>query len=301
MLDTKVYCKPQNTLALIHRKSAHLQHTFSGVVKAQCVRFARICSNRQNYREISNKLIQSLQKRGFHGRHSIIPLVRQIESSYFDNMPQTWMACGSIKCSLCKYWSDIPQVILQSQSQKLNTKADCNSINSVYIIWCRTCPDAFYVGQTTGLRQRLLNHISDIRRNKKTSISNHFNQHIFNSLSDVMACNVLENLDDRIYLRQDKILSQLNRLENKWIHRLGSNTTGLNKEPHGTNMITIKGPHSRATSVLARKFTTLAYSLLGQPDPGVNPKSRHRFCPKIIYAPSIRRKISNFLVRSKLT
>jgi len=52
---------------------------------------------------------------------------------------------------------------------------DCNSKDPIYIISCAEC-NKLYVGQTSRmLKERLNNHRSDIKLNKNTAVSKHFN------------------------------------------------------------------------------------------------------------------------------
>ena len=52
---------------------------------------------------------------------------------------------------------------------------NCLSKNIIYIIECKACGDK-YVGETGRcLKDRMFNHISDIRRNKNGPVSRHFN------------------------------------------------------------------------------------------------------------------------------
>ena len=44
-LHTKVYFKETDTHQLLHRDSNHPNHTCAGIVRAQMIRFKRICNN----------------------------------------------------------------------------------------------------------------------------------------------------------------------------------------------------------------------------------------------------------------
>ena len=47
------------------KKSFHPQHTFRGVVKSQFLRFHRICTRKEHFREAEETLFKALRKRGY--------------------------------------------------------------------------------------------------------------------------------------------------------------------------------------------------------------------------------------------
>uniref|UniRef100_A0A1A8LK21 GIY-YIG domain-containing protein n=1 Tax=Nothobranchius pienaari TaxID=704102 RepID=A0A1A8LK21_9TELE len=64
-LDTKVYFKPTDSHALLHKDSFHPPHTFKGIVRSQLIRFQRICSRPEDFREATKTLFVVLRKRGY--------------------------------------------------------------------------------------------------------------------------------------------------------------------------------------------------------------------------------------------
>ena len=67
-LATKVYFKPTDRHALLHRKSYHPQHTFRGLIKSQLIRFHRICTYPDDVEEATLTLFQALATRGYSRR-----------------------------------------------------------------------------------------------------------------------------------------------------------------------------------------------------------------------------------------
>lgn len=65
ILDTRVYFKPTDTHALLHKKSFHPQHTFKGLLKSQLLRFDRICNNQTDKENATRTLFEKLRKRGY--------------------------------------------------------------------------------------------------------------------------------------------------------------------------------------------------------------------------------------------
>lgn len=64
-LDTKVYFKTTDTHALLYKSSFHPKHTFKGIIKSQLLRFKRICSREQDFRDATRVLFRVLTTRGY--------------------------------------------------------------------------------------------------------------------------------------------------------------------------------------------------------------------------------------------
>jgi len=64
-LQTRVYFKDTDTHQLLHKLSFHPRHTFTGVLKAQLLRFKRISSSYSDYSNSCSTLFAALQKRNY--------------------------------------------------------------------------------------------------------------------------------------------------------------------------------------------------------------------------------------------
>lgn len=64
-LDIKVFFKTTDTHALLYKNSFHPKHTFKGVVKSQILRFKRICTGEENFKEATRILFEALRGRGY--------------------------------------------------------------------------------------------------------------------------------------------------------------------------------------------------------------------------------------------
>lgn len=64
-LDIRVYFKRTDTHALLHRHSFHPSHTFTGIIKAQLIRFKRICTQKEDFEEAVKILFRALLRRGY--------------------------------------------------------------------------------------------------------------------------------------------------------------------------------------------------------------------------------------------
>jgi len=67
-LHTRVYFKPTDTHALLHKHSYHPKHTFKGIIKSQIIRFYRISSCKQDLDYAINTLFNAIRRRGYSKR-----------------------------------------------------------------------------------------------------------------------------------------------------------------------------------------------------------------------------------------
>lgn len=67
-LDHKLYVKPTDTHALLHRKSFHPKHTFTGIIKSQLLRYARGCSRETDKETATTTLFKALKHRSYTRR-----------------------------------------------------------------------------------------------------------------------------------------------------------------------------------------------------------------------------------------
>lgn len=83
-LDIKVFFKETDTHALLHKRSFHPRHTYSGLVKSQLLRFSRICTQERDFREATRILFGALKQRGYSRS-----FLRKILKSYLTKGTQT--------------------------------------------------------------------------------------------------------------------------------------------------------------------------------------------------------------------
>ncbi|XP_041928729.1 uncharacterized protein LOC121693401 [Alosa sapidissima] len=67
-LSTKIFFKPTDTHALLHKSSYHPKHTFRGIIKSQIIRFHRICTFPTDLQEAIEILFRALRPRGYSKR-----------------------------------------------------------------------------------------------------------------------------------------------------------------------------------------------------------------------------------------
>lgn len=112
-LDIKVYFKTTDTHALLYKTSFHPKHTFRGVVKSQILRFKRICTREEDFKEATRILFKALQERGYtrsflrdcfktfqirkeRDHESLIPLITTFSTS-------STVLNGKFKCNFDKF------------------------------------------------------------------------------------------------------------------------------------------------------------------------------------------------------
>lgn len=78
-LDIKVFFKKTDTHALLYKTSFHPRHTYRGIVKAQLLRFHRICTRQEDFKEAVKELFVALRKRGYSRQ-----FLRQCWRSFLD-------------------------------------------------------------------------------------------------------------------------------------------------------------------------------------------------------------------------
>ena len=63
-LDTRVFFKPTDTHQLLHKKSFHPKHTYSGIIQFPILRFRTICSQTEDFEHACSILLNALKTRG---------------------------------------------------------------------------------------------------------------------------------------------------------------------------------------------------------------------------------------------
>ena len=133
--------------------------------------------------------------------------------------------CERKKCVICEKHIAQCKEFCSSQTKetfKLRGHYTCDTTNVVYLISCKKCRKAQYVGQTqNSLRERFYLHRSHIGRNVGTPLTLHFNQ-IDHTIDD-MECTVIEKIS------RPSLNERLKR-ESFWVSKLKTLI------PHGLNV-----------------------------------------------------------------
>jgi hypothetical protein len=97
-----------------------------------------------------------------------------------DPRPSGCYTCAATRCVMCHTHLVSGNSFTSHQTGETfhhRHVFSCTSSNIVYLLWCSKCPNSQYVGETkTPLKQRFYKHYDDIRQDKGTHVTRHFNQ-----------------------------------------------------------------------------------------------------------------------------
>lgn len=91
-LDVRVYFKPTDAHALLHKTSFHPRHTFRGIIYSQLLRFQRICTRAEDRNKATETLFQAMRKRGYSRT-----FLRKIRKQVLENNQPTRLIQESCK------------------------------------------------------------------------------------------------------------------------------------------------------------------------------------------------------------
>ena len=130
--------------------------------------------------------------------------------------------CGKPRCLTCKHISSNTEFFYNGIRLHISDTYNCGSTGVVYLIYCSSCPDAWYFGETsTALRTRLNGHRQTItNHNIGVPVGEHFN-HPGHSLDDLRVLVVAGSLPD-IHLRKKREVS--------FILKFQTHVLGLNRD-----------------------------------------------------------------------
>ena len=299
-LDTRVHFKPENSLALLHAESAHHKSTFRGILIGQLTRYSRLTSNVEHFNIAAAKLRKALIPRRYSVR-LIDQETKRIRNKFYPLQSMDTKPCMKIKCSLCLYVAPPPLFFAMRHPTGLTMHTNCDSRWVVYLVWCNKCDSTFYVGHTSSLRQRILNHLSCIRMNKDNPVATHFNKHRSIPLSETFRFTVLDRPSECV--KGPELLARSTYdLETKWIKQSKAIEKGLNTIDQYKRPIPFTAPLGRASTLIQQRISIFSDIWLGGGNAKVlqSPSSRS-YLPKLIpHVPLIRNTISSTLVRSSL-
>lgn len=285
--DTKVYFKPTDSHALLHKDSFHPKHTFSGIIKSQLVRFGRICQLEKDFDEATSILFTALYPRGYSKRF-LRKLKQDVKTKFFpaDHL-RGMQPCKGKRCSICSHVNDCKTVDINNKSIRLFANGNCNTTAAIYLLGCKQCPMTFYVGQTINLRNRFIAHLSSIRKNSDKQVHQHFSSDN-HSIADV-TISILE-------VPKSANQQLLDRLERQWIDKLNTFDHGLNSDRGNPDRDICIFPLQY--NPLSRRFTQIARDWLAK---FKETSSKFRKHPvSIIKANARNKNLSQKLVRAML-
>ena len=104
-----------------------------------------------------------------------------------DNEPECYKLCGKHRCKHCKHINKATNVLINRKTANPGNY-NCDSADVVYLVHCKKCPEAPYIGETGGIfRYRLNDHKHSIRQKKLLPLPLHFNADDSN-INDLIVC-----------------------------------------------------------------------------------------------------------------
>jgi len=182
----------------------------------------------RNTRNIKSYLVHS-RLRTAGGDGGIVVSSINTHKNKTDFSDAGFKPCGTARCHACKMHSAkaVDTIISTTTGlhHKMQHSLSCSSQNIIYVITCNSCKRQ-YVGETTRtLRERLTDHKSNVRTNKPTPITIHFNQ-AGHSSADIRIIPI-----ERIPDTRNSLLNRKQR-EKYWIQKLKTKyPAGLNEMP----------------------------------------------------------------------
>jgi hypothetical protein len=96
-----------------------------------------------------------------------------------DRRPPGVQKCTATRCTMCtKHLVEGTTFTSHQTGETFQYRhpLTCSSANVIYVLWCDLCWNTQYVGETmTPLKKRFYQHYQDIRTNKGTLVTRHFN------------------------------------------------------------------------------------------------------------------------------
>jgi hypothetical protein len=239
-LSTMVYLKPTSSLKLIHPLSLHPSHTKRGTIFSQILRFSKNCTFEGDFKFQLKSLFKALSRQGY-SRTSLRNIKRTALTSINYQTTENglilkgFFPCAE-NCKLCsKHGAEKSSISFPGGGKIITQFLTCSSKNAIYIIFCQKC-SLLYVGETkNSVKQRMSQHLSNVKLKYQTPVSLHFNSE--NHSIDDFRFFVLTN---NIFWSRNKRKS----VENSWIKKLNTLT------PNGINVDTNK---------VCNKFVTLPF------------------------------------------
>ena len=117
--------------------------------------------------------------------------------------------CHKPRCKVCSHIDIRCSIKFDNNATISAVKADCDSQNVVYILFCAKCPNADYVGETSNRFRFDLAITNSIKRNfSGYPVSMHFNEqsHTIKDLRCITIVNHVPNMDTRKLIEQKTII-----------------------------------------------------------------------------------------------
>ena len=296
ILDSKVHFKDTDTHELLDRHSFHPKHTFRGIIKSQLIRFLRICNNMEDFHAATSQLFKALSEKRHYSKRWLRSIKSEFLTKYhemgdFEDPCGASMKCNKKRCECC-LWIDQSSYHGDNEEYPIYGRMDCQSKNVIYVIECKKCK-LKYVGETQrSLKDRLNNHLSDLRLFKDTNVADHFNYECtFDYGEWDFKIYPIEHIPDQGNTNKNK--KKLLERETYWINELNTLVpNGINSKTSVKKTINISMPYNSASQK--------AYRLISQCFDNLKSKYPKSFNAELVCAYRKNKNLKDYLVRAKL-
>ena len=253
-----VFLKPTSSLRLIHPRSLHPNHTKTGVIFSQMLRFFKNCTFKADFLFHLNFLTRALTNQGYTRS-----TLRKIKQKVFSQVNYQVGENGELlkgffpcktNCKVCvEHGLARSTISFPGGAKVIAQYLSCTSKNAIYIIVCQRCSQ-LYIGETGNpAKIRITQHLSNIRLKRNTPVSDHFNSKD-HSISDLKFFVLLSNPSWETNKRK--------LLESKWIRKLNTlKPKGINIELNRVTNKYITVPFKGRNSVPASLSVFLNHSV----------------------------------------
>jgi hypothetical protein len=259
-IGSMVFLKPTSSLKLIHPKSLHPNHTKVGVIVSQILRYLKNCTFEVDFLYSLKFLEVALKQQGYSRTAVRFAKKRALTYSNFSVdihgvISKGFFPCQS-NCTNCvKYGIFTSHVEFPGGAKVISQFLSCLTKNVIYVIVCQKC-QLKYVGETSRtIKERMCQHLSNVRLKYDTPVSEHFNQ-LDHCIADFRFFALVGN---PLWLEEKRKLT-----ENKWIQKLQT------LKPKGINTDTNK-LHNKYITVPFKGRVSLPISLHTFLDTNIKP------------------------------
>lgn len=175
----RIFIKDSDSFLTLPPNSYHPRHTPKNVILSHFIRYIKRNSFKTDFDNICRLSSNIWRSQGFT-RTCISYLKRKalkicgVNNNIFK---LGFFKCERVFCSYCIY--AIPQSFININDNyriRICKFLNCNSKNCIYTIFCKLCSTYVYVGESCNfLRLRISSHLGDIKNNRRTPVSKHFN------------------------------------------------------------------------------------------------------------------------------
>ena len=157
--------------------SHHPVTTYSGLLFGEALRLATNSSSRDVFSDAFHEVSSVWRRQGFsrcsirQAKHRLLKYTGQLEF-----WPTGTFMCNASHCNVCPFVKETSTFKCPHSHLRfpITSRLSCSSTNTIYVIECQAC-SKMYVGETSRpLRERISEHLRDIRTGSECQVHKHF-------------------------------------------------------------------------------------------------------------------------------